>query len=299
MNRSFPKAQLLLILPLLTGPAAHAQSALKRKAPVSQFEYSAKGEKVLWREASGMEARELFYGSGGREHQPRGATFQFGKEDPDGTNPKFTVRDADGVKWKIKLGAEARPETVATRLVWAAGYFTDEDYFLPEVRVEGLPAKLHRGQNLVEPGGVLRNARLERDLPDEKKMGIWKWKDNPFAGTREWNGLRVLMALMNNWDLKNENNAVYRAKTKDGERLLYVVSDLGATFGPTRLDLHRRTDKGDLATYRRTSFIRRTREQDVDFSTPGLPSPIFIFMPVDYFRRAGLTWTGRHVPRAD
>ncbi|MES1261180.1 MAG: hypothetical protein ABUS49_05525, partial [Acidobacteriota bacterium] len=86
---------------------------------------------------------------------------------------------------------------------------------------------------------------------------------------------------------------------KDGERLLYVVSDLGATFGPTRLDLHRRTDKGDLATYRRTSFIRRTREQDVDFSTPGLPSPIFIFMPVDYFRRAGLTWTGRHVPRAD
>ena len=44
---------------------------------------------------------------------------------------KFTVRDAQGGKWKIKLGDEARPETVATRFVWAVGFHTDEDYFLP------------------------------------------------------------------------------------------------------------------------------------------------------------------------
>ena len=68
-------------------------------------------------------------------------------EDPDDTNPKYAVRDEDGVKWKIKLGAEARPETVASRLVWAVGYHADEDYFLPEDGVTGLPGRLHRGQS--------------------------------------------------------------------------------------------------------------------------------------------------------
>ncbi len=34
-------------------------------------------------------------------------------------------------------------------------------------------------------------------------------RDDPFEDTREWNGLRVMMALMNNWDLKDENNAIY------------------------------------------------------------------------------------------
>jgi hypothetical protein len=29
------------------------------------------------------------------------------------------------------------------------------------------------------------------------------------AGTREFNGLRVMMALINNWDLKANNNSVY------------------------------------------------------------------------------------------
>ena len=52
----------------------------------------------------------------------------FVDEDLKGSNPKFVVRDAAGVKWKIKLGTEARPETAATRLVWAVGYSADEDY---------------------------------------------------------------------------------------------------------------------------------------------------------------------------
>ena len=34
-------------------------------------------------------------------------------------NPKFNVVDEDGVKWGVKFGNEAKPETAATRLVWA------------------------------------------------------------------------------------------------------------------------------------------------------------------------------------
>src|SRR5665213_4113767 len=75
----------------------------------------------LWREPSDIGSENLFYGPGGKEHEPHGP-FTFVKEDLDGTNPKYNVRDKDGGKWKIKLGAEAQPETVASRFVWAVGY---------------------------------------------------------------------------------------------------------------------------------------------------------------------------------
>src|SRR5579871_1447140 len=93
---------------------------------------------VIWRNPTDLASRDLFYGPGGEAHQPHG-TFTFVKEDLDGTNPKFVVRDDDGVKWKVKLGDEARPETVASRLVWAAGYYANEDYYLSVIRVANLP----------------------------------------------------------------------------------------------------------------------------------------------------------------
>jgi len=70
---------------------------------------------VLWKEPKDIASRNLFYGPGGKAHQPHG-TFVFVKEDLDGTNPKFVIRDQDGTKWKLKMGNEARPETVASRI---------------------------------------------------------------------------------------------------------------------------------------------------------------------------------------
>src|SRR5580700_4201377 len=187
------------------------------------------GTAVLWRDPADIAARDLFYGPGGKDHEPRG-TFTFVKEDLDGTNPKFVVRDGDGVEWKVKLGREARPETVASRIVWSAGYYTNEDYFMPELRVQGMPARLHRGAKLVAPDGTVHNVRLKRELKDEKKVGTWQWRESPFANTRELNGLKVMMAVINNWDLKDENNAIYR----NGSDRIYMVSDLGASFGTDR-----------------------------------------------------------------
>jgi hypothetical protein len=86
----------------------------------------------IWAEPTDIASRDLYYGPGGKQDEPRGR-FTFEKEDPDGTNPKFVVRDQDGVKWKVKLGEEARPETAASRLVWGVGYYADEDYFLQDL----------------------------------------------------------------------------------------------------------------------------------------------------------------------
>ncbi len=249
---------------------------------------------VLWTDPSSGSPRDLFYGPGGKDHQPHGP-FTFDKEDMDGTNPKFTVKDADGVKWKVKMGLEARPETVATRLVWAVGYYANEDYFLPEIQIRNMPAHLHRGQKLVQQGGIIHNVRLKREPKDEKKLGDWKWSHDPFTGTREWNGLRVMMALLNNWDLKDVNNSVYST----GSQRVFMVSDLGATFGSAGRSFPQHRAKDNLHSYSHSKFIRRIHGDQIDFQTPARPSFVYIVGPKEYLSRIHLERLGKDVPRAD
>jgi hypothetical protein len=233
---------LLAIATLISPVRATAKKG--NKVRQSETEIARRGNPVLWRNPVDIRSRNLYFGSGGEEHAPH-TVFTFIKEDLKGTSPKFDVRDEDGIKWRVKLGAEARPETVATRLVWAVGYSTNEDYFVPELRVENMPAHLHRGQSLVGPEGAIHNARLKRFLEDEKKAGRWQWRINPFTGTRELNGLRVMMALLNNWDLKDENNSVYEDRHPQGSQGLeqvYMVSDLGAKLRDRGTQL----DPGDV-----------------------------------------------------
>src|SRR5206468_1323428 len=179
---------------------------------------------VLWSDPVDIASRNLFYGEGGERDQPHG-TMTFLKEAKGGTNPKFDVRDEDGTKWTAKLGVEARPETVAAHLLWAVGFFTDEDYFVPQLSVDGIPSNLQRGQTLIGRSGTIENVRLKRHVKEMRKSGHWKWKANPFTGTRQFNGLRVMMALMNSWDLKDENNAIYEQNVGEhGSKKIYVVS---------------------------------------------------------------------------
>ena len=165
---------------------------------------------VIWRDPGRVASLNLMYGAGGKQHapDPKG-TFSFLKEDPLATSPKFDVVDRQGVEWKVKLGQEPQSETAAARFMWAAGYFVDEDYYLPEITVSGVP-KLHRGEEFVSPNGTIRGARLERKLTNVEKEGTWDWFENPFVNTRELNGLRIMMSLLNNWDLKDVNNSIYQ-----------------------------------------------------------------------------------------
>jgi hypothetical protein len=203
------------------------------------------------------------------------------KEDSGGTSPKFDIRDAEGVSWRVKLAEEARPETAATRLIWAVGYFADETYLVPKLEVQGLK-NLRRGQEWVSPGGVVQWARLERRIPGQTKVGDWDWKKNPFVGKRELDGLRVLMALMNNWDLKASNNAIYEV---NGEHR-YVVSDLGATFGRTGDSLTR--SKGDIDDYSQSKFIKRVSGKGVDFYLASRPFFLTAVYWPYYQDRAGM-----------
>ena len=250
------------------------------------------GPRVLWRQPEDITARDLFYGPGGKAHEPRGK-FRFIEEDFSGTNPKFKVEDEQGVKWRVKLGKEAQPETSATRLLWAMGYFTDEDYYLAVMRVQGIRT-LARGPNLVSANGTVQGARLERHIAGEKKIGTWSWFKNPFVGTRELNGLRVLMALINNTDLKADNNSIY---DEEGVERRYVVGDLGATFGRTGSIVSQ--SMGNLPDYSDAKFIKRIRAEDVDFVMHNRPPFLFILALPYYIGRTRMQEIVKHIPRRD
>lgn len=253
---------------------------------------------VLWRQPQDIAAQDLFYGQGGQSHQPV-PPFTFEKEAHSGTNPKFDVRDAKGKRWRVKLAEEARPEVVASRMLWAMGYFANDDYLLHEADVQGL--KLKRGQKFVGDNGQVIDARFARKPGGQSKIGIWKWKENPLLGSREFNGLRVMMAVINNWDLKDENNAVFHDE-KTGQDLL-LASDVGASFATTHLTSSRAKDKGNVESFKDSKFILNQSASEVDFATPSPPTALLIgtlgATTGEYFRRRGLDWIGKHIPIAD
>src|SRR5689334_2594010 len=139
------RAIFCLLLAVCTSLPVSAQKLRAREKTIAKHSTS-----VIWCDRD-VATLDLINGPGGKEHAP-GSTYTFLKEDPKGTNPKFDVQDEKGVRWRIKLGQEARPETAATRLLWAAGYFADDDYYQPELRVTGMP-KLHRGGQYVSRDG--------------------------------------------------------------------------------------------------------------------------------------------------
>jgi hypothetical protein len=229
-------------------------------------------------------------GAGGEESQP-GTSFKFIKESESGTSPKFIVEDEKGVRWKVKLGPEVKSETAATRLVWAAGYFVDLDYYLPEIRVQGMK-KLSRGKEYISGGDLVREARLERQGVG-KKLKSWSWHHNPLAGTREFNGLRVMMAFVNNWDLKRINNDIYDMNGKQR----YAVTDLGASLGRTGNSFGR--SRGVMKDYAESKFVKKVTPGYVDFVMHSRPFFLTIVNFPYYRMRTRMERVAKHIPIED
>jgi hypothetical protein len=225
---------------------------------------------MIWQNPGPISTRNLLHGPGSPEIAPV-APFTFVEEDKSGESPKFEVQDARGDKWTVKLGPEAQAETVATRLVWAVGFFAEEAYYFDEVQVDQLP-RLSRGQDYVS-GNIVRGARFEPKRPTMKRGSSWGWQKNPFENTRELSGLKVLMILLNNFDAHSGNNRVIYVDGPQGKEARYYVTDLGATLGRAG-GLGGTRSKNDLADFLSTKFVRGVDSRDgvVEFDYDTRPS---------------------------
>ena len=253
---------------------------------------SREGRATLWTEPDAIENLDLMYGPGGAEGAPDpSATFTFVSRSTSGTSKKINVKDDKGKEWTVKFGAEARPETAATRIVWAMGYHVDEDYFVKRAHIEGWP------------DGDALNVRFERSHNGYKEVGLWNWESNSFVGTRELDGLKVLMVLLNNWDLKNDNNKVVRYDKDSGgdaNERIYYVSDLGASFGSTGSLVWKLLvfsdapagTKGNPSGYAHQSFIDGVSNGDVRFHYKGKDPGALKGITVEHAR-----WMGKMLGR--
>lgn len=175
-----------------------------------------KGKSIMW-EPTNISQKDLFYGPGGRAMLPNLSKVTFIKEEKEGYNKKYRIKDGAGRVWVAKVTRETQSEVAAVRLMWALGYKTEINYFVP---------------NLTIPGkGTFKNARLEARPDNIERLDEWSWKNNPFIGTKELQGLKIMMVFMTNWDVGDFQNKILEVKGRNGTELHYIISDLGATFG--------------------------------------------------------------------
>jgi hypothetical protein len=174
-------------------------------------------------------ARDVFHGKGGASLvPPADAPFTQIGVDNSGYSAGYVVTDGLGRTWDVKIGKEAQPEVVSSRVLWAIGYHQPVVHFVADWRIA----------KRTDPPPTGR-FRLQSD---HKNDGDWSWTDNPFVGTRELKGLIVANLVLNNWDLKASQNRVYRVQDEGTPGRLYVIQDLGASLGRTSWPTGNRND---------------------------------------------------------
>ena len=195
---------------------------------------------TLWCDPAAVEDRDLSDGPGGSGGAPV-PPFTFLEEHLTGSQPCVSVRDARQRIWRVKWGDEVRSENFAVRFVWACGYYAETTYFVPAGTIEGA-ASLQRARACIAEDCTFRDARFELDDPDVRKLfeeHSWAWNDNPFVGTPQLNGLKVLVMLLADWDTKDRrdvargsNTAIFEYRVGRRRReARYLITDWGGSMG--------------------------------------------------------------------
>jgi hypothetical protein len=281
-TRKFAAAAFVLLSLTASAFAGQDKEEKKEKRPAPA------GTPVLWRAPDDITSRDLLLGPGGEAMRPDLSRVTFVKVEEGGYSTKYRVRDGAGRVWVAKVGKEAQAETAAVRLVWAVGYMTEVNYLVPCLRIEGAPQPGKDAETC--DGGRLANVRLEARPEGFRRLDEWKWSENPFAGSKELQGLIVMMALVNNWDIKDTNNKIIYVPDGDGTggELRYVVSDLGATFGRVKLNVpglwRIRRNRNDPEDYARDEFLEDVKRGQVYLFYKGKRQDLFDDIRVDEAR---------------
>lgn len=248
---------LLLTLPIAVS-AQETKEKKEKKTPT--------GTPVFWRDPTDVASRNLLLGAGGEAMKPDISKITFLEDKPGGYSKKYRVRDAKGNEWIAKISKESQPDTAANRLLYGLGYPTEVAYLYPKLKIEGK--------------GDFENVRLEARPKDVDRVGNWMWENNPFQSAPEFRGLKIFMVMINNWDMKDDNNEILatRNSTTGEAELQYIISDLGGSFGKTGGFLSR--SRNEPKDYVKADFIKAVNGDVIDFVYSGKNQKLFEGMTV-------------------
>jgi hypothetical protein len=232
---------------------------------------------ILWREPQPTTTSDWIWGPGGQEMAPH-PPFQFLKERLGGTNPKVEVRDAAGRRWVVKFGSEIHSDTFAPRLLNALGYAAEPTFFVQSGSINDTHG-LKRAKHFISKDGSFRDARFKlhnQEAEAGSDNGAWSWVANPFTGSLQLGGLKILSMLASNWDTKDardgegeSNTGIVRSASTPGSRAWYAVTDWGASFGKSGGYFGR--DRWNWNGYRAqtSNFVRLTRDGNLEWGFKG------------------------------
>jgi hypothetical protein len=189
-----------------------------------------------------------------------------------GTSPKFYCELPNAGEVKVKYGAnpELHAEVAASRLLTALGFGADRMSVVRRVRCAGCPRFPFQSLRCFErvglqsacfPGGTNSDEIVDFDLAviEQKLEGRvieafedqgWAWFElsriDPARGgssRAELDALRLMAVFIAHWDNKATNQRLVCRPGGDSAgggciQPLAIMQDLGATFGPSKIDLH-------------------------------------------------------------
>jgi hypothetical protein len=195
---------------------------------------------AIWRDPGNVAGLDLQHGPGGPDLEPV-APFTFIEEHFSGSQPCVSVQDARERRWRVKWGGEVRAENFAVRFVWACGYFAETTYFFDSGTIEGA-RNLQRASSCIADDCSFKEARFELEEPGARTFfeeHSWAWNDNPFVGSPQLNGLKILAMLLSDWDTKDRRDVARGSNTAIFEHRLsrfrrearYLITDWGGSMG--------------------------------------------------------------------
>jgi hypothetical protein len=184
---------------------------------------------------------------------------------PSGTTPKFDCALSDGEIVRVKYGRnpEIQAELLGTRLLAALGFGADRVYSVARLRCFGcprLPFEMRQALMLISAGWfsipssralfsdfewVAVERRFGRPIEADDSDG-WAWFELPTGAGRARHtrdALRLMAAFLAHWDNKAANQRLVCLTAAEASHSgacaepFAIIQDLGATFGPRKLDL--------------------------------------------------------------
>jgi hypothetical protein len=257
----------------------------------------------IWRDPGQLRAEDLRFGPGGKEGLPK-PPFAFVEEHLTGSQPCVAVRDARGQLWRVKWGHEVRPESFAVRCAHACGYFAEVTHYVAEGTIDGVTS-LTRARSCIGEDCRFAEARFELEDPNVRMHfgeHSWSWDDNPFVGTPQLSGLKIVVMLLSNWDTKDRrdvargsNTAIFEHRHRPfGREARYLITDWGGAMGKwgTNVVSRGRWDPDGFEA-QTMQFVTGVKEGIVQFGYVGQrTADVASDIPVDHVR-----WFHSHAKR--